>query len=145
MQNGLEFPGEPPPTVGPGNGQLFGLYLISVDARALFRLKGPAGGAAARAGQYEWGQAADWTGGTYTPTPLDSGPTGANYSTSPWVTVRVGVATRTGFNATATLVDCFRPAGPCPELVCVIFVGDAPPPFGNPQEGAPLCEKRRHH
>jgi len=69
LEKGLEFPGRPPPTAQPANAQLFGLFVIRLEDGGLFRLKGAAGGAAARPRQFEWGQAADWTAGTFTPTP----------------------------------------------------------------------------
>jgi len=69
LQTGLEFPAAPTPTRSPPSEQLFGLYLIRLADRALFRPGDAAGGASARANTYEWGQVADWTAGTYTPTP----------------------------------------------------------------------------
>lgn len=68
LQTGLEFPDQPTPTSSPPGEQLLGLYLVRLSDRALFRLKNAAGGTGARSTGYEWGQVADWTGGTYTPT-----------------------------------------------------------------------------
>lgn len=68
--SGLELPGRPtaePPA--PSEPQRFGLYVYRLADGALYRLKGAAGGGAARSGSFKWGQVADWTAGTYTPTP----------------------------------------------------------------------------
>ncbi|MFI0607263.1 MAG: hypothetical protein ACH37Z_05115 [Anaerolineae bacterium] len=49
--------------------QLKGLYVVRLADSAVFRLRGAAGGSLAKEGSYLWGQVADWTGGTQTPTP----------------------------------------------------------------------------
>jgi hypothetical protein len=68
LQTGLELPDLPTPTTSPPGEQLLGLYLVRLSDRTLFRLKNAAGGSGARSNGYEWGQVADWTAGTYTPT-----------------------------------------------------------------------------
>ena len=72
------------------------------------------------------------------------GPGGAEFVPSHGDSIMMGVATRTGWNATAIRYDC-GPEGPCPDIVCGIFVGDAPPPVGARDEGAPYCETRKRH
>lgn len=64
---GLYPPGQPTPAPQ-SRVQLKGLYVVRLADGALFRLRGAAGGSAAKEGSYLWGQVADWTGGTRTPT-----------------------------------------------------------------------------
>jgi hypothetical protein len=85
---GLEVPGLPtalPPQ--PSEAQRFGLYVYRLEDGALFRLRGPAGGAAARAGSFKWGQWADWTAGTPTPetspSPTNTAPASPTPTPSP--------------------------------------------------------------
>ncbi|MDO8666750.1 MAG: hypothetical protein Q7J79_09070, partial [Gemmatimonadales bacterium] len=77
---------------------------------------------------------------TYTPTPEDSVPSpydsiGAHrfhrFNTSTGVTITVGVATATGWNATARHNGVAQ--------TCGIFVGDAPSPMEGASEGEPKC------
>jgi hypothetical protein len=71
---------------------------------------------------------------TYTSTPQDSALMGRSYiMPSSDVTVTMGRVSATGWNATATNQQR--------DLVCGIFVGDAPAPLGHPKEGEPYCEK----
>lgn len=65
---GLYAPGQPTPAPQ-ARQQLKGLYALRLVDQALFRLRGAAGGSEAKDGSYLWGQVADWSGGTHTPTP----------------------------------------------------------------------------
>lgn len=67
LEAGFALPDQPTPTKSPGE-QLLGLYALRLADRALFRLRGPAGGASAKVNSFEWGQYADWSAGTATPT-----------------------------------------------------------------------------
>lgn len=74
---------------------------------------------------------------TYTPTPEDSVPSPYNsigphrFTASSGVTITVGVATATGWNATARHNGIAK--------TCGIFVGDAPSPMEGASEGEPKC------
>jgi prepilin-type N-terminal cleavage/methylation domain-containing protein len=62
-----------------------------------------------------------------------------NFTSSPGVTVAIGAANGTGFNATATSANI--PAG-SPNSTCGIFYGNAAKPAGMPStvnEGEPAC------
>lgn len=65
---GLSLPGQPTPPPA-ARQQLKGLYVFNLADETLYRLKGAAGGTAAKEGSYLWGQVADWTGGTAAPSP----------------------------------------------------------------------------
>lgn len=64
---GLYSPGQPTPAPQ-SRQQLKGLYVLRLEDGTLFRLGGAAGGSTAKDGSYLWGQVADWSGGTRTPT-----------------------------------------------------------------------------
>lgn len=122
-ENGLEPLGQPTPTRDPGVTQMLGLYLVRLSDRALFRLTGGPGGAAARVDSFEWGQVADWTRGTYTPT-ADAPPTDTSTATPEPPT-----ATPT---ATASLVPTRLPSAtatdettPTPDLAATAAAGTA--------------------
>jgi len=70
---------------------------------------------------------------TYSSTLAEGSPLSQRFGPSIGVTVTIGVATATGFNAMARSLED-------PSLVCGIFVGDAAPPIKGQQEGEPKCE-----
>jgi dipeptidyl aminopeptidase/acylaminoacyl peptidase len=77
-----------------------GLYIADLEARTIQRLRGPAGGANARPGLYEWGYGPDWTAGTATATPTIT-PT-LPPSTTPTVTSSPTAPATPTVTATAT-------------------------------------------
>ena len=64
----------PKPVFGaePAQTQVKGLYMLDWQTGDVTRLLSPAGGADAKENSFAWGYAPDWTGGTYTPTPVAS-------------------------------------------------------------------------
>ena len=126
---GLYPPGQPTPAPQ-ARLQLKGLYVLRLDDGALFRLKGPAGGSSAKEGSYLWGQVADWTGGTVTPSPEASVTPSATATDLPSPTVPTASASP---SATASASETSSPSPTATSLN-----GASPSPSVPPTRKTPI-------